>query len=408
MRLENLSPKQARILDFTHSGEYALICDGAVRSGKTVVMGLAFLVWAMAHFNGANFAICGKTVQSAERNVVRPLMDVETIRACFSFEYKISTRVLSVKCGNVENRFYVFGGKDESSYMLIQGITLAGVMFDEVALMPQSFVEQAIARTISYSNAKLFFNCNPESPAHYFYREWIEHPKPNTKHLHFLLEDNPIMSPEMIERTKAMYSGVFYDRYIRGLWVAAEGLIYDMFDRDSNVYTDETAPRDLLWNASRVVSVDYGTANPTVFLDSRDYGETTLYIEREYYFDSRAEHRQKTDTEYADDMEAFLGDKPCPIIVDPSAASFIEELRRRGLYVLKADNTVVDGIRKTAALVHKKRLLVHERCKNTLREFGLYSWDRKAADDRPIKENDHAMDALRYRVSALPKWRFEA
>ena len=209
MHLKKLSQKQREIFDFCKTDETTLICDGSVRSGKTTIMTLAFLAWAMQNYDRTNFAICGKTVQSAERNILRPLMEVEGLGAALALSYKVSTRVLTVRCGARVNWFYLFGGKDESSYMLIQGITLAGVLFDEVALMPQSFVEQATARAISFENPKYFLNCNPESPANWVYKKYIEQPPAGTRHIHFLLEDNPILTPQMIERTKAMYSGVF-------------------------------------------------------------------------------------------------------------------------------------------------------------------------------------------------------
>ena len=216
-------------MEFAQSEDIALICDGSVRSGKTTIMALTFVLWAMNNYDHTNFAICGKTVQAAERNILKPLMEVDGLGAALSMSYKVSTRILTVRSGNKTNWFYLFGGKDESSYMLIQGITLAGVLFDEVALMPRSFVEQALSRAISFEHPKYFFNCNPESPSHWFYKEWIERPRENTQHIHFLLEDNPILTPQMIERTKGMYSGVFYDRYILGRWVIAEGLVYPMF-----------------------------------------------------------------------------------------------------------------------------------------------------------------------------------
>ena len=171
MEISKFSNKQAEILKFAYSNEETIVCDGAVRSGKTIVMSLAFVLWAMETFDRTNFAICGKTVTNAERNILKPFQQIEGLP--FALSYKVSTRMLTVKCGKKENYFYLFGGKDESSYALIQGLTLAGVLFDEVALMPQSFVDQAIARTLSYKNAKIWFNCNPESPNHWFYKEWI-------------------------------------------------------------------------------------------------------------------------------------------------------------------------------------------------------------------------------------------
>lgn len=227
MKIKNPSEKQKQIMDFILDDCDTLICDGAVRSGKTIIMIYSFVVWAMEFFDKTNFAICGKTVTNAERNILRPLQQIENIK--YSMTYKISNRMLTVKCGKKENYFYLFGGKDESSYALIQGLTLAGVLFDEVALMPQSFVDQAIARTLSFANAKIWFNCNPESPNHWFYKEWITNKERKYKHLHFLMRDNPILTEKEIQRAESLFTGVFYDRYIRGMWVRAEGIIFPEF-----------------------------------------------------------------------------------------------------------------------------------------------------------------------------------
>lgn len=227
MEIKTFSPKQAEILRFAYNDEETLICDGAVRSGKTIVMTLSFVLWAMTYFNRTNFAICGKTVSNAERNILRPFQQIEGMP--FTLNYKISNRMLTVQSGEKENYFYLFGGKDESSYALIQGLTLAGVLFDEVALMPQSFVDQAIARTLSFANAKIWFNCNPESPNHWFYKEWITNEERKYKHLHFLMRDNPILTEKEIQRAESLFTGVFYDRYIRGMWVRAEGIIFPEF-----------------------------------------------------------------------------------------------------------------------------------------------------------------------------------
>lgn len=237
MIIDKLSPKQLEVFNFAYSDEEVLICDGAVRSGKTLAMSVAFILWAMENFSNTNFAICGKTVQQAERNILRPLEAVEGLP--FVLKYKITNRQLTVRCAGRVNFFYIFGGKDESSYALIQGLTLAGVLFDEVALMPRSFVEQAIARTLSFSNSKIFFNCNPESPTHWFYEEWLASPERSFKHLHFLMNDNPVLGPDEIGRAERMFSGIFYDRYIRGLWVRAEGIIFPEFASDPEPWVIE-------------------------------------------------------------------------------------------------------------------------------------------------------------------------
>jgi PBSX family phage terminase large subunit len=273
---------------------------------------------------------------------------------------------------------------------------LAGVLFDEVALMPRSFVEQALSRAISYEHPKYWFNCNPESPNHYFYKEWIEDPKDGTTHLHFLLEDNPILTEQMIERTKAMYSGVFYDRYIRGLWVIAEGIIYPMFGKETIVPTVERK------YTRYVISMDYGIQNPTAML-LWGFCDGVWYQVSEYYHSGRETNQQKTDQDYYEDLERLAGDRyiDC-LIIDPSATSFIALVKqKRRFKIRKADNDVIDGIQKTASAIQQGKIKVNDCCKRTIKEYGLYSWDQKADEDRPIKDNDHAMDATRYFVNTM-------
>ena len=404
-----LSEKQLKILRWPYTGRRALICDGAVRSGKTSVMSLSFLLWAMGAFRRHSFALCGKTVGSAERNIIHPLLAVSYLQDNFTMTYSRSEHVLTVTRGGHSNRFYVFGGRDEASYMLIQGVTLAGVLLDEVALMPRSFVEQALARC-SVDGARFWFNCNPENPMHWFRQEWILQPdKHNALHLHFLMQDNPSLSEETRQRYEHTYSGVFYQRYVLGKWVAAEGVVYSMFSETENTYRPDQRPKAMAWLSNRTIAVDYGTTNPTRFLDIYDDGEA-IRIDREYDWDSRREHAQKTDREYADDLLAFMGPQQCTVIVDPSAASFIAELGRRGVYVAKADNNVPDGIRKTAGLIGRRAIQICETCSRLIDEMGTYVWDEKASqrgEEKPVKQNDHSADALRYYVNSLPDWRFE-
>lgn len=396
MKIEHLSKKQGEIFKFIADDHSALICDGAVRSGKTLAMSVAFLIWAMSHFDRCNFAICAKTVTNAERNIVKPLQMVEGLP--YRMVYRISNRMLTVRCGGIENYFYLFGGKDESSYMLIQGITLAGVFLDEVALMPQSFADQAIARTLTYSNAKKWFNCNPESPMHWFYIDWLkpvqDGKRPDVKHLHFLMTDNPTVDDAALAKAKEQFNGVFYDRYIRGLWVKAEGLIYPMFNQEFHVKPVEPRPYDLYY-----ISCDYGTANP-MSMGLWGRANDLWYRIREYYWDSRDKHETKTDEEYYVELEALAGNLPIEyVIVDPSAASFITCIKRHDRFdVLQADNDVVNGIRQVATYLKSGRLFINECCADCIREFGLYTWDEKSGTDKPIKENDHAMDDVRYFV----------
>ena len=249
------SEKQRQIMRFPYTEFDAIICDGAVRSGKTSIMSLSFFLWAMGNFNGCAFAFCGKSVGAVERNIVTPLLSIRYLQDNFSLKYNRGDHAILAKRGDKENRIYLFGGKDESSYTLIQGITLAGVLLDEVALMPRSFVEQALTRC-SVDGAKLWFSCNPESPQHWFYTEWIRrHRERNALYLHFEMTDNPGLSAKTIERYQTMFTGVFYDRYIRGMWVLAEGLVYDFFGEEQIV--DEVPDKGEYY-----ISCDYGTLNP--------------------------------------------------------------------------------------------------------------------------------------------------
>ena len=393
MRFRAFSPKQKQVLTWWCAPgtrtRAALICDGAVRSGKTLCMGLSFFCWAMRSFRGQSFGLCGKTVTALRRNLLNTLAPV--LRELgFQWEEKVSQNKVTVRFGGGENTFYLFGGKDEGSAALIQGITLAGVLLDEAALMPRSFVEQACARC-SVEGSRLWFSCNPEGPEHWFYKEWVQKAEErNALYLHFTMEDNPALSPRMIRRYARSFSGTFYRRFVLGEWVAAEGRVYDFFDESFVRPVPEGEMEQ--WR----ISCDYGTVNPASFgLWGKKNG--VWYRVKEYYYDSRAEKRQKTDGEYADELEKLAGGRNIrKVVVDPSAASFIELLRRRGWTVEKADNDVLAGIRTTAELLRKGELVICAPCTDAIREFSLYCWDEKAVGDRVKKLHDHAMDDIRY------------
>lgn len=231
-----ISEKQQKILAFPYSRYDALICDGAVRSGKTSIMMWAFVRWAMENFSGQRFGVCGRTVDSCTKNIIVPFTAMSLAKERYIVRWRRGDKVMEVRCGAVTNYFEVFGGKDEASYTLIQGRTLAGVLLDEVVLMPRSFVEQALARC-SVDGARLWFSCNPGSPHHWFYQEWIKRSRErNALYLHFEMTDNPGLSKRTLERYENMYAGIFYDRYVRGLWVAAEGIVYKDFANDTEKY----------------------------------------------------------------------------------------------------------------------------------------------------------------------------
>ena len=368
----------------------AIICDGAVRSGKTFSMGVSFFLWAQARFDGKQFGLCGKTIVSLRRNLLTELVPYLR-RIGMSIREKRSENLLIARFAGHGNRFLLFGGRDASSAALIQGSTLAGVLLDETVLMPRSFVEQAIARC-SVPGSRLWFNCNPENPGHWFYREWILKAKARRAlYLHFTMEDNPALSPRIRARYRNAYSGVFYRRFVLGEWTAAQGLVYDFFDRERDA-ADVPEGSFEEWR----ISVDYGTANPASF-GLWGKKNAVWYRVAEYYYDSRKAGRQRTDEEYAEALERLAGERTIRrVIVDPSAASFIEVLRRRGFQVVRANNDVADGIRVTSDLLKKRRIVICRTCGDCLREMELYCWDERGGRDAPRKENDHAMDDLRY------------
>ncbi|MDO4267443.1 MAG: PBSX family phage terminase large subunit [Eubacteriales bacterium] len=425
------SPKQRRVLNWwcetSPVRDYdGIIADGAIRSGKTVSMSLSFVFWAMASFNGQNFAMCGKTIGSFRRNVLFWLKLMLKSRGYRVTDHRADNLIVVTR-GERENYFYIFGGKDERSQDLIQGITLAGVFFDEVALMPESFVNQATGRC-SVDGSKYWFNCNPDGPYHWFKVNWIDKAvgylgKEKTRRLqeeaakegktaglkrllyvHFTMDDNLSLSEKIKARYRSNYSGVFFKRYILGLWAMAEGIIYDMFDKDKHVVDTEalTAAKHgaNFWTREQFVSCDYGTQNPTAFLLWNHAVDGHWYCRREYYYSGREKGRQKTDKEFSEDLTAWLaGEKIRSVVLDPAAASFKAQLEKDGFKVKKAKNDVLDGIRFVATLLNQGSILIDQSCTNLIKEFGSYIWDAKAAErgeDKPVKEHDHALDATRY------------
>lgn len=401
MGINAFSEKQLLTLKWWRSPAYrhydAIICDGAVRSGKTLSMSLGFVFWASASFSGEAFALCGKTVTSLRRNVVTPLLP-KLKELGFSCTYQVSRSYIDIAFNGRTNRFYLFGGKDESSAALIQGITLAGVFLDETALMPRSFVEQALARC-SVNGSKMWFNCNPDNPSHWFYTQWIKKAEEkNALYIHFTMDDNPSLSEKMKNRYKRLYSGAFYDRFVLGKWTASEGAVYPMFSESRHVFGGSISCERY------VISCDYGTVNPTS-MGLWGFHNGVWHRVREYYYSSRKEGISRTDEEHYAALEKLAeGVKIEKVIVDPSAASFIECVRRHGKFrVVKADNDVVTGIRRVGAALKEDKLRFHESCRDIIREFSLYRWNENCGADVPVKENDHAMDDMRYFVSDIMK-----
>lgn len=401
-KFKPFSKKQLKILTWwlptsPMKDKDGVIADGAIRSGKTLSMSLSFVLWAMASFDQQNFGMCGKTIGSFRRNVLFWLKLMLRARRYKVKEHRSENLVVVTKNG-VSNYFYIFGGKDERSQDLIQGITLAGVFFDEVALMPESFVSQATGRC-SVDGSKYWFNCNPSGPYHWFKVNWIDKKgEKNLIYLHFTMDDNLSLTEKVKERYRRMFSGVFFKRYILGLWVMAEGIIYDMFNEDTHKKDTEERAYTKFY-----ISCDYGTQNPMAFGLWGLFGEK-WYKVKEYHYDGRKKAVQKTDQEYYEELEKFAEGLTKQIIVDPSASSFITLLKKNGWRVIKAKNEVLDGIRNVATALNQEMIYYNDCCVETFREFSSYVWDEKAiqrGEDKPVKENDHHMDCDRYFVNTI-------
>lgn len=394
------SPKQQKLIYWWEDGspykDYDMaIADGAIRSGKTIAMICSFLLWSQKTYNGETFIIAGKSIGALKRNVLKPMFQILTAWG-WGYSYNRSENYITIG----SNIYYCFGANNEASQDVLQGLTAAGYLADEIALFPQSFVDQMIGRC-SVEGSKGFANCNPRGPYHYFKTEYID--KAKDKHIyymHFTMDDNLSLSEKIKEKFRRMFSGVFFKRYILGLWVMAEGLIYDMFDESKHKVP--TFERDYI---EYYVSCDYGTQNATTFgLWGKLQGK--WYKIREYYYSGREATQQKTDEEYYSDLENFVGDiKIKAIIIDPSAASFIATIKKHGRFkVKKAVNDVLEGIRNVGTALNQGLIVYNDCCINTFREFFSYVWDEKAierGEDKPIKQMDHAMDSDRYFVNTI-------
>jgi PBSX family phage terminase large subunit len=371
-------------------------------------MSLSFILWAMSSFNGCYFGMAGKTIGSFKRNVWLTLSIMLRGRGYKIKRLPDSHDAFIIKKGDTENTFFIFGGRDERSQDLVQGFTAAGFFFDEVALMPESFVNQAVARC-SVEGAKTWFNCNPGGPFHWFKTEWIDQLNAkNALRIRFTLYDNPSMSEKKRKWYESQFVGVFYERFVLGEWVMAEGVIYSMFDRNMII--------DSIPNGVKIVKkwigIDYGQANATVFLLIGLGSDNRLYVLDEYYHSGRDEAIQKSPRTYSKDyfkwkIENGIDGVPVNIdttYIDPSAKGFITQLHEDGeRRIRQADNDVLKGIELVSSVIDSDMFRVLRKCDNVIKELGAYRWDQKAQEDRgedkPIKQYDHCMDALRYVVN---------
>jgi PBSX family phage terminase large subunit len=369
--------------------------EGSVRSGKTISSIVRWLDFVRTAPTNGRLLMVGRTQGTLKRNIIDPILDMVGKDA----HYNRGTGELHL-FGRVVD---TMGASDERAQEKIRGATIAGAYGDEVTLWPESFFKMLLSR-LSVRGAKFFGTTNPDSPYHWLKVEYLERARElGIRVFHFTLDDNPNLDPDYVKALKREYTGLWFKRFILGLWVLADGVVFDMFDEARHVV--DVAAILAAQGKDRFdryfVACDYGTSNPCTFgLYGYNAGKPPVYLVKEYYYDSAKKGRQKTDGEYADDLKVFLGDlRPVALYVDPSAASFITELGKRGLNVTPADNDVLNGIRFVGNMLTQAAFLVDKGCTHTIQEFGGYLWDAKAqkrGEDKPLKERDHAMDRNRY------------
>lgn len=394
------TPKQRELLRLWQTNKLKRInlLSGSVRSGKTWISLVLWAFWVATMPKEKNYLMTAKSLTTLKRNVLDLLTELVGEK---NFTFSIAQKQALL----FGRKIYLEGANDARAESKIRGMTLQGAYCDELTLYGENFFTMMLSR-LSEPNAKLFATTNPDTPMHWLNKKYIERGHElNMLLMTFLIDDNTFLDPNYVEELKKEYVGVFYDRFIRGLWVVAEGLVYSVFDKVKHVVPTIHRVYDRY-----MVSIDYGTCNPTSMgLWGRSLG--VWYRVKESYYDGRKMKYQRTDEEHYEELERLVqkeeGKGYLPIskvIVDPSAASFIACIRKHGRFqVEKANNAVIDGIREVATVLKQEKIKINDCCADCIREFGLYCWDEKKTADAVLKENDHTMDDLRYFVRAAFK-----
>ncbi len=396
------NPFAVKQLEFlTNCFHHWNLAHGAVSTGKTVCTTFGFM-HAAETCPDSDIFIVGHTFDTAYRNVVRLIVEApdDSVLALYKPFCTWSGKKLYFK----DKTITVLGAKDEGSIGNFQGLTASLMLCDEMTLYPDSVIDMIDTR-LRKDHSKGFAAMNPSHPNHKC-KQWIDKAEagdPNYYALHFELDDNTFLPEHYKDRIKNSATGLFYKRNVLGLWVMAEGAIFDFFDR--KIHVVDRPPRAAEYWIS---GIDYGTANPfCCLLIGVSTGRYTqqgiqMWVEKEYYWDPKKKGRQKVNSEFADDVQAFLEPYAVKnIYLDPSAEAFQLELRKRGMHVVHANNDVLNGIQHTSTYLRNGKLLICSECTNTIREIESYVWDSKAAKkgyDEPLKESDHSTDALRYAV----------
>jgi PBSX family phage terminase large subunit len=403
VNLDSLPLSRKQVLSIAASFDARItLWSGAVRSGKTIGSLVAFLIHLARAPQSGLVLICGRTLQTIERNILEPMQDPALFGPIADQVHHTRGAPTATILGRT---VHLIGASDARAEGRLRGLTACLALLDEATLVPEGFFNQMLAR-LSVPGAKALLTTNPDGPGHWLRKNFIlRAAELGIAHFHFTLDDNPVLTPEYVEAIKAENVGVFFRRFVLGEWCMAEGAIYDMWDPDRHVI--DVLPRMWRWLA---VGIDYGTTNPFAALLLGMDASLNLYVAAEWRHDAKTVLRQLTDAEYSTQLRAWLanyqlpgqqarGVRPEMVVVDPSAASFAQQLWRDGLAPTPADNGVADGIRTVSSLMASGRLKVHRSCRGLLDELPSYSWDAAKAQrgvDAPIKVDDHSVDALRY------------
>ena len=392
-------------------GMDGIIADGSVRSGKTVAMSLSFVMWAMDSFNNENFGMCGKTIGAFRRNVLMVLKLMLWSRGYKYIDHR-NDNLFEVRHRNKLNYFYIFGGKDERSQDLIQGITLAGILLDDAALMPESFVEQGIARC-SVEDSKFWINCNPNRPNHWLKVNWVDKVKEkNIIYLHFTMDDNLSLSEKVKARYRSLYTGTFFKRYVLGLWVSAEGAVYTQFTEEPEAFIKDEAPPINY----AVIGVDFGGSKSAhaFSLTGFTHGFREVIHLDEYY------HKSKTKRLNPDQLNT----------------EFVKFVRRAKAkyrvyeaYCDSAEQTLMEGLRTTVikehlgveiknalkmeineriafynSLMAQGRFFIMRHCKHTIEALQDAVYDEKKQKDVRLDDgttNIDSLDSMEYSTESV-------
>lgn len=376
------------------------LAHGSVRTGKTICTLFRFLQ-AVHECPDSQIWMIGHTSDTIYHNAIRLILESEQFAIFRPFcTWFAGKRQLLYK----DKTICTLGAKDEGAIGVFQGKTFSVCYCDEITLYPETIIDMIDTR-LSNPHSIAFASMNPSYPSHKV-KKWIDKAEAgdsNYYQLHFTLDDNPYVDENYKQRIRDSLSGLFYKRNYLGLWCLAEGAIFDFFDQKLHVVRKPPAAAEY-W----IASIDYGSVNPfcclLIGVSTGRYTQTgkKMWVEKEYYYDPKVRGRQQVNSEFAQDVYDFLEPYAVQAVyIDPSAAAFKLELRKKGIHVIDADNDVENGIQTMTSEMKKGNLVVCEECVNTIREIESYVWDSKAAergDDQPLKKNDHGMDALRYAI----------